>query len=247
MELEDIRVLILDDEPVALEESRRLISGFVPDHNIVCLSRAEDTIEFLKRETVDIAFIDIEMPGTTGFSMTEYIHTTRPEIRVVFLTGHVELGAKSFDYEPFDFLGKPIDILRLEKTIRRYKASRQNHPKRSGRVAINTRDGFVLIAPEDISYIARENRKTVIHCRETRYVVSSSSSLEDMETIFSDYGMCRVHQAYLVPFEKIISVSRSSFGNTYCAVIEGGYTIPVSRGQYTKLRSMLSSQEIPFI
>ena len=118
MRLEDTIVLILDDEPASLEESRLAMKEYVKEENIICCTSAVETMRVIESRPVNLAFLDVEMPGTNGFTMSEYIHTKQPAMKYVFLTGHTELGAVSYDYEPFDFLSKPIDIVRLQKTKR---------------------------------------------------------------------------------------------------------------------------------
>ena len=246
MLLEDTRVLIIDDEPVILEESRRLIEGFVAKGNIYCATNAVETMRIIETQPIELAFLDIEMPDASGFSLSEYIHVHQPKVKVVFLTGHVELGAKSFDYEPFDFLSKPIDVMRLEKTFSRFVSSQKKQDNAfSGKVAIDTTSGFVLISPSEISYIAKEKRKTIIHCKNETHVVQYS--LDVLETIFSDYGMFRVHQSFLAPLSQIVGISQSDFGKTYFAQLKDGYTIPVSRGQYAKLREYITNQGVLFM
>ena len=242
MSLENLKVLILDDEPHSLEQSRIAMASFVPNENILVASSAIEVMRILQTHPLEMIFLDIEMPDTDGFSIAEYIHESYPNIKVVFLTGHVELGAKSFEYEPFDFLGKPIDVMRLKKTLDRYENLKLNAGYRKELVAVDTGTGLVLLSPEDILYIAKEKRKTVIHCGEKSYIVQYS--LDEIETIFNDYGLFRTHQSFIVPVDKIVSVQPADFGKTYHATLVDGRKIPVSRIQYSKLRGHLSAHGI---
>lgn len=238
----DPRVLVLDDESVSMEQSRAALTAFLPEENIYCAASTVEAMRILEFHPVDIAFLDIEMPDTDGFSVAEYIHAAHPHVKVVFLTGHVELGAKSFDYEPFDFLGKPIDVMRLRKTLSRFASSKQDSVFSKELVAVDTGAGLVMLSPSDILYIAKEKRRTVVHCASQDYAVQYS--LEEMEAIFSDYGLFRTHQSFLVPLSKIVSVQSAEFGKTYVATLSGGVQVPVSRIQYSKLRGHLAAQGI---
>ena len=242
MSFDKIRVLILDDEIASSEHSKAAMTAFIPEENIYLASSAVEAMRILEYSPVDLAFLDIEMPDTDGFSIAEYVHKSHPQIKVVFLTGHAELGAKSFDYEPFDFLTKPVDVMRLRKTLDRYVAREQNAQPKKELVAVDTGTGLVLLCPTDIRYIAKEKRKTVIYCAEESYNVQYS--LEELEIIFSDYGMFRSHQSFLVPLDKIVSVQPADFGKTYVANLQGGGQVPVSRIQYSKLRGHLIANGI---
>ncbi len=245
MSFPNLKVLLLDDEKLSLEHSRDAIASFIPEQNIYCAGGAVEAMRILEYHPVELAFLDIEMPDTDGFSVAEYVHATYPQVKIVFLTGHVELGAKSFDYAPFDFLGKPVDVMRLRKTLDRYAASLQGVAPQNEMVAVDTGTGLVLLSLEDILYIAKEKRKTVIHCKKQDYTVQYS--LEEMEAIFGDFGLFRTHQSFLVPLSKIVSVQPASFGKTYTAILTGGAQVPMSRIQYGKLRGQLAASGVRII
>ena len=242
MSLDNLRVLLLDDEQDSLEHSKAAIGAFIPEQNIFTAASAVEALRILEYHPVEMAFVDIEMPDTDGFSVAEFIRSAYPRIRVVFLTGHVELGAKSFDYEPFDFLGKPIDVMRLRKTLNRYEASLQSPGSRTELIAVDTGAGLVMLSPSDILYIAKEKRKTVIHCARENYTVQYS--LDELEAIFGDYGLFRTHQSFLVPISRIVSVQPADFGKTYTVQLSDGALLPMSRIQYGRLRGHLTARGI---
>lgn len=242
MTLQDLKVLILDDDRDSLAHSRAVLAAFLPQEHIYGATSAVETMRILEYHPVQMVFLDIEMPDTDGFSVAEYIHNAYPKIKVVFLTGHVELGAKSFDYEPFDFLGKPMDVMRLRKTLTRWEASVTAAGGAASLVAVDTGTGLVMLNPEEILYIAKEKRKTVIHCSGSSYTVQYS--LEELEAIFSDYGMFRTHQSFIVPLGRIVSVQPADFGKTYTARLSDGTSVPMSRIQYSKLRGHLTTSGI---
>lgn len=245
MNLENIKVLIVDDDAAVIQQSKSAIAGFVQEKNIICATSAIETIKIVETQKVDLAFIDVEMPDTNGFLISDYIRSARLQIKYVFLTGHVELGAKSYDYEPLDFLSKPIDIVRLKKTFEKYESSLSFKDFSENFVAVETNAGFMLISPSDISYIAKENRRTLIYCTDKTYSVKYS--LDELEVIFSDYDMFRTHQSYLVSIRKLAGVFPTDFGRTYFAKLNDGGSVPVSRYKYAKLREHLSSRGIRFM
>lgn len=240
-----VQVLIIDDDPVSLENSRQKIALFTAEENICTAMDSVEVMRILKSKPVDLVFIDLEMPDTDGFAIADFIQQAQPKAKYVFLTGHTEMGAKSYDYEPLDFLCKPVDTLRLKKTFDRFENLRTSSGFSKKQVAIESNNGFVLVSPADIRYIARESRKVIIHCKGKDYVVKSS--LDEMETVFSDFDLYRVHQSYLVPIQNISSVMQADFGNTYSATLKDGTQIPVSRWKYAALREHLFSGGVQFV
>lgn len=245
MLLEDTNVLILDDEPDALEQSREALAQFVRPERILAVSQQAEALDLITQGKVDLLFLDVEMPGMDGFSLADVIHRLNPELKYVFLTGHTELGADSYDHEPIGFLPKPVDPVRLLRTLERYRDSRTSTRKQRGKVALDTKDGFILLAPEDIRYIAKEGRRTVIHCMGEDHQIQQT--LDALEVIFSDFDYFRIHQSVLAPLERIISVKMADFGNTFSAILDDGTRLPVSRRSYAKLREHLAARGVRFV
>lgn len=246
--MNSISVLIVDDDKNSLHLSYSAMSQLVPPEHIHCAENAAQTLDILKNEKIDLAFLDIDMPDTSGFSIAEYIRDHQPQVQYVFLTGYVDFAARSFDYEPLDFLIKPIDLMRLKKTLDRFEARNQpgtNDHSRE-RIAVDTSTGFVLLSPGKISYIGKEKRVIKLHCTGgEEYIVRRT--MDEMEAVFSDFGFFRIHQSYLVPLSSIISVRPAMFGKTYEAVLSNQVTLPVSRDKYQKLRSFLVNRGVHFI
>ena len=82
MELSELRVLILDDEPAALAASAEKAALYVPEENILRASSAAELVRLLNAAPVDLSFLDVEMPDTDGFSAADYIRSVRPETKI---------------------------------------------------------------------------------------------------------------------------------------------------------------------
>lgn len=245
--MKSITVLIVDDDENSLRLSRSAMEHLVDPDRIYCAQNAAETINILEHQKVNLVFLDIDMPDTSGFSIADYIRQNQPLVKYVFLTGYVDFAVRSYDYEPLDFLAKPIDLMRLRKTLERYDARGQQEKDYSReRIAVDTIVGFVLLSPSEISYVNKELRAVKLHCLNGKeYVVRHS--LDELESIFSDFGFFRIHQSNLVPLSNIISVRSSQFGKTYEAVLSDQTCLPVSRDKYQKLRCFLASKGIQFI
>ncbi len=245
--MKNIHVLIVDDDEPSRRLSLRAMEQLVEPARIHTAENAAETIRILREEQIELAFLDIDMPDTDGFSIADYIRNNYPQVMIVFLTGFVDFAARSYDYEPLDFLTKPIDLMRLNKTLERYESrGKKTHDYTRDRVAVDTNEGFVLLSPEEIAYIGKELRNIRLHCKNGQtYTVRHS--LDELEAIFSDFQFFRIHQSYLAPLSGIVSVKTSAFGKTYEAVLADGTALPVSRNKYQQLRSYLQSKGIPFL
>ncbi len=239
----DRLVLLVDDQPLAAEDSIAALKHYVSGEQILYAENAEGAVRMLEERPVSLVFLDIEMPDMSGFGLAAYLEERHKGIPYVFLTGHADFAAESYEYEPIDFLTKPVDVARLGKTFERVE--KKSAPS-AGKVAVRTGQDYALVDPKEIRYICKEKRKIWIRLKDGReYQVALS--LEELEQIFCDYGFFRCHQSFLIPLGDIRQVSASMFGQTYEAVLGEDTTVPVSRSKYAKLKEELKLLGIPFV
>lgn len=246
--MKTIQVLIVDDDERSLRFSRSAMEQLVEPACIHCARTASDTMRILSEQTIDLAFLDIDMPDTSGFTIAGHIEQNHPETQYIFLTGYADFAARSYDYEPLDFLIKPVDVVRLNRALERYETrNQQSRDTLKERIALDTNEGFVLLSPSEITYVAKDRRQVIVHCADGQEYAVHRYSLDEIEAIFSDFGFFRIHQSYLVPLSSIISVRPATIGRTYEAVLGDRLCLPVSRDKYQKLRSFLMSRGVQFL
>lgn len=106
--------IIIDDEPLAREELKALVKEMSQLEILGMFSNAATTTAFLKKNNVDLIFLDIEMPNVTGL---EFAASLPKESLVIFTTAYPQYALKSYELEAIDYLLKPIDKVRLGKAI----------------------------------------------------------------------------------------------------------------------------------
>ncbi|MBR2644460.1 MAG: response regulator transcription factor [Clostridia bacterium] len=242
--LRTIHVLIVDDDAVAREAARECVGFFVEPENVHTAGNSVEMMRVLTTIPIDLAFLDMEMPDIDGFSVADYLKRVQPKTQYVFLTGHTELGAKSYEYEPLDFLIKPVNVMRMQKTFERFDRTRKK-PETHEKIAVETTDGFEMIDPYEIRFISRDNRKAVIHCGEKSY--ATTNALGDLEIMFGDYRMIRCHQSFLLSLDHVKSAQKTAFGRAYYAVMDTGEQVPVSRAKFPELKEILEKTGTRFV
>jgi two-component system LytT family response regulator len=116
-----LRVYLVDDEPLAVERLERLL-GEVP--SVTVAGRTTDpaaALDFLNRETVDVLFLDIQMPGMTGFDLLARL---REQPAVIFTTAYDEYALKAFQVNSIDYLLKPVDPEQLRRALGKFERLR---------------------------------------------------------------------------------------------------------------------------
>lgn len=115
-----LKTLIADDEPLARERLRFLLSSD-SEIDLVCECRnGKEVITALKADRFDVLFLDIEMPGSDGFEIIQQIGAAHMPV-TVFVTAHNHYAVKAFEVHALDYLTKPIESERLQVALRRVK------------------------------------------------------------------------------------------------------------------------------
>ena len=109
-----MKALIIDDERLARTELKRLLSPFKEIKVVGEAINADDALEKIQELKPDMLFLDIQMPGKSGFDMLEELDSVPT---VIFTTAYDEYALKAFEYNALDYLLKPIEPKRLEETI----------------------------------------------------------------------------------------------------------------------------------
>ena len=160
-----IRAIVIEDEPEALD----LLTGLVEATGLATVESStcdpQEAVDLIIRYEPDILFLDIQMPGMSGFDILNELrslNTVNPH--VVFTTAHDEYAIKAFDYAAFDYLLKPIDPDRLLETLQRYRQNGQKvAAERSGTMYGNEKilvfrgvTGVTFIDPSDVVFITAD-------------------------------------------------------------------------------------------
>src|ERR1041385_1386128 len=111
-----MKVIIIDDERLARQELKSMLSTFQGIEILAECGDAKSAIEAVNTMKPEVIFLDIQMPGKTGFDLLEDL-TFVPE--VVFVTAHDEYAIKAFDVNALDYLLKPVQPIRLSDTIKK--------------------------------------------------------------------------------------------------------------------------------
>ena len=198
------KCLIVDDEPIA----QRIIEGYLAnfqEFELVdkCLhALAARTV--LQQNTIDLMFLDLEMPKLKGFA---FLKTLDNPPAVIITTAHREFALEGFELAVVDYLLKPISFERFLKAINRFQKTQAinlNPQKASSTVKefiyVKSNRKTLKISQEDIDYIEGMNNYVKIHCNQEVHIVYTS--LSKILTELSDQFL-RIHKSYIINKHKI--------------------------------------------
>lgn len=116
-----MKAILIDDESLALDYLERLlckIDGITIEGKFMDSLKAFEAVALIKP---DIVFLDVEMPGMNGIEFGEKIKTLKTDIQLIFVTAYSEHAVKAFDLDALDYLVKPVQLDRLERSLARFK------------------------------------------------------------------------------------------------------------------------------
>ncbi len=207
-----IRALLIDDEPSALETLTSMIRRYVPEITEWKATRDPfEGLEWLSSYQPQLLFLDVQMPGMTGFDLLKRVE--RYPFEVIFTTAFDKYAVEAIRFSALDFLLKPIDADELKAAIRRFierkadEAERQqlidnlkfnlNAEKEDFRIAISTLKGTHYYSIRKIIRLEGEGNYTRIYFENDKPMLASRT-LKDFEDIMSSYGFIRAHRSHLI-------------------------------------------------
>ena len=242
----ELRALVCDDEPVAREYLKLVLSRIDGVRVVGEASDAAEALKLVGELRPDVAFLDINLPGASGVDAAEALSRLTSPPKIVFVTGYDEHAVSAFELAAVDYVMKPFDQDRLDKTIRRIRSGAQRADAEEpapanglNRLPIKDRDSVKLVDPKDICYIRTEGRSTRIRTTTEAYV--THYTIAELESRLAGSGFFRANEGCLVNLERIKEVVHDGPRSHELLMNDPDETfVPLSRSRAQKLKEMLN-------
>jgi two-component system LytT family response regulator len=238
VEREKIRVAVVDDEPLA-RSNLRVLLGRDPEVELVseCGSGAEALREIRKKKP-ELVFLDVQMPECDGFDVLEQLGTDLPPA-LVFVTAYDQYALQAFEAGALDYLLKPYNNARFERTLQRAK-ERIGQGKLRGRkverLAIKNFGEVLFLKIAEIDWIEAADYYVCLHVGARSHLLRRS--MADLEAEL-DAGFCRVHRSAIVNLERVRRLENGEDGGVD-VVLTTGARLSVSRRYRRELQARLA-------
>lgn len=206
--------IIVDDEHLARKRILRLLERHTRNFEVLAeCDNAVDLLDYIKNNSVDIIFLDIEMPELKG---TEALKKIPQDIFVIFSTAYKEYALDAFENDAFDYLLKPISQERFDKTIfkiesksNRFKkpeAEDLNYTKENIElIPVQINDKTIFLKADEVSYAQAKNKYVeIISIKGERYLLSNT--LNELEEKFAQFT--RIQKGILINKNQIKEVRK---------------------------------------
>jgi two-component system LytT family response regulator len=249
-DLEALRVIIVDDEPLARAVVREYL-GAQPGVTIVAeCGNGFDAVKAVTELAPDLMFLDVQMPKLDGFEVLDLLSPDQqPKPKVVFVTAYDEYAIRAFEVHAVDYLLKPYSAARFaevaahaEEMVRKSEsqpladitAAAVRRPLQ--RIAFRDGAAIEVVPVQRIDYIEAQDDYVHVSTRGEKKV--KQQTLSELEQLLDPGRFVRVHRSYIVNLESLARVEPYA-KDSRVAVLKDGTKIPVSRAGYERLKELL--------
>ncbi|MDI9342474.1 MAG: LytTR family DNA-binding domain-containing protein [Sediminibacterium sp.] len=244
--MQKYRAVIIDDEEDSRSNTRSMLTNYCPEIEIVgeAANGPEGKLKIQELKP-HVVFLDINMPGMTGFQMLEGIYDR--DFCVIFLTAYSEHGINAVKAGATDYLLKPLMLSELQSAIRKVmlhyenKASSNAKPENDKNlVLINHSKGFTLVDYKDIVWLEASDNYTNLYLAGTKKIVASKT-LKEFEAILPDSEFFRIHRSALINVSYVKEYSNHEGGEV---ILSDGTHVQVSKARIQEFAEYIRNKSV---
>lgn len=251
--------LIVDDEPLARRRLRRMMEKFSEINLIGDAANGREAVEMIETQKPDLVFLDVQMPGLSGFDVLRKITFTPV---VVFVTAFDEFALQAFEENAIDYLLKPVTEARLRKAIDKLRALKSTpqeqpsptdfsallaklqkpQPKYLERISSRVGERILVFEIKSISHFYAEDKYTFLSTRGNNHIVNFT--LQELEKLLDPEIFLRIHRSTIVNLSHVAELQPEG-GGKYRVRLKGDNqaTLIASYGNAQMLKAKLGLSE----
>jgi two-component system LytT family response regulator len=247
-------VLIVDDEPLAREGLRILLSG---DPQIAAVTEAKngrEAVNAIREMRPGLVFLDVQMPEMDGFAVVQQVGPEQMPA-VVFVTAHDQYAIRAFEINALDYLLKPVTAERFHQSLERAKArltsgeemgrrmvsmleAMANPSPYAKRLAVRSGARTVLVPVDDIEWIQAAENYVELHCDSGCHLLQAT--MNTIEASLDPRMFLRIHRCLIVNVSRIKELQPAGHGE-YVIVLRSGIRLQSARSYHEKLKAVASN------
>lgn len=237
------KVILIDDERLARSELMRLLKDFPEVEVIGEAANAQEGIEMIESLHPDLIFLDIQMPGQTGFDMLTHLERSP---QVIFVSAYDEYAIKAFEINALDYLMKPVEPKRLADALLKFRMKQEdeNHSNTNRNILGDNDQVFVkdgercwFVKLSDVRLFESVGNYAKVYFGNNKPLILKS--LNALEERLDDRVFFRANRKHIINLRMIDKIE-PYFNGGLLLDLHGGEKIEVSRRQSVKFKEMMS-------
>ncbi|MEM6892059.1 MAG: LytTR family transcriptional regulator DNA-binding domain-containing protein [Bacteroidota bacterium] len=237
------KVVIADDE----KAGRQLIKEYLSDYpDLVLVAEANNGVDAIREINTfqpDLVFLDIQMPGKTGFEVLNYLDEIP---HIIFSTAYDEYALQAFEVHAVDYLLKPYTKARFKTAIERLSQDQNqlqalvqnvvlNDSTYPSRVLVQFNKKLISIKVEEIVWVEAYGDYSKVHTGSNAFL--SNFGISELESKLNPAVFVRVHRSSIINLDQVKELDR--YGKSYDVTMSNGEVVRVSRGYMDTLKKLM--------
>ncbi|HJP84536.1 MAG TPA: LytTR family DNA-binding domain-containing protein [Gemmatimonadaceae bacterium] len=249
-----IRTAIADDEPLARE---RIASMLEPHDHYEIVAQCKDGAEAvatMRKDRLDLVFLDVRMPELDGFQVLDALGSGHVPA-IIFVTAFEDYAIRAFEVSALDYLLKPFDRARFEKTLARFEEQFQRGrmgisdelrqflttlgagtEAYASRFPVKSAGDIYFVRAEEIDWIDAAGNYTALHVGGRKHLIRET--MKSVESKLDPRKFVRVHRSAIINVDRLRKL-QPYFHGEYVVTLQDGTTLTSSRGYSDRLRALL--------
>ena len=255
-----IRTIIADDEELA-RRGLRVLAQQSADVDVICeCKNGRETVDAVRRHQPDLVFLDVQMPGKTGFDVINALGDIRRP-HIVFVTAYDKFALKAFEVHALDYLLKPINENRFGDTLARVRDAMSRAADKDiaqrvrevaadtpgatspatasnvDRLAIKDRGRIVVVRVAEIDWIGAAKDYLTVHTKGKTWLMRETIAAMELRLALS--GFVRIHRSILVNTDRVAELRPCDKGE-YLVLLKDGTELKLSRSYHASVERLVS-------
>jgi two-component system LytT family response regulator len=251
-----LKVLVVDDEPLARDGLKLLLSGQPRVESVSEARNGREAIALIREQKPDLVLLDVQMPRVDGFAVVQAVGAARMPA-VIFVTAHDQYAIRAFEIAAVDYLLKPVTeerfSLAFERATRRLGAApheddtRQvlamldaiaNPPRRLTRFAVRSGERTLFVPVEEVDRIEALQNYVQLHVGATTHLLHVP--MNTIESVLDPGRFLRIHRSHIVNVQRIAQLWSLAHGQ-YVIELHSGQRLQSGRTYGERIRRALSN------
>lgn len=222
--MQKIRAIIVDDEPNA----RRALQGLLEENFsqveiIADCKNVPEAVKTINKLKPDLVFLDIAMPGYSGFELLDFFDEQHLNFKIIFVTAYSEHSLRAFETSAVDYILKPVRLEHIARALKKintdelinenkqYRVLKDNFSSQQDKkIVLQTAETIFVVRMEDIIYLQAEGSYTRFYTT-SHGVLTITKKLIDFEYLENNGPFFRTHRSYIVNLNHIKKVDKKEF------------------------------------
>jgi len=239
-----MKLLIVDDEPLAQQRMKQLLSDIEPIDSIKTANNGLQAIESCQQEKPDVILMDIRMPGMDGLEAAQHISKIEEPPAIIFTTAYDEYALEAFNANAIDYLLKPVRSASLKSSIEKacslnsaqLNAVKSQHEGRSN-ITAKISGNIKLIPVKDIIYFQAELKYVTVRYLDGETIIEDT--LKELQKEFSE-SFVRIHRNAIVAKKFIKGIHRDNQGHSFVVLGDDELKLEISRRHLTEIKKLIN-------